>query len=252
MERSYHQIKEDLKAMGLKTGDAVLVHSSFKSMGTVEGGIQTLVEALLSVIGDTGTLIVPTLTFVEVSAENRVFDYLRSASCVGAVSEFVRQMDGARRSINPTHSCAAIGYKRDWYVGTHQEDRTPVGPNSPIWKLQEDGGKVLMLGCRLHSNTSMHGIEEKAGVTYLMAEKAQRYQIILPDGVMEMEYFRHNDPAGVIGRYDRVEQVLDAKYMHCGCVHGAKSWLIDAPAMWEESLKALEKDPYYFIDFIRK
>lgn len=252
MERSYHQIKEDLKALGLKTGDAVLVHSSFKSMGTVEGGIQTLVEALLSVIGDTGTLIVPTLTFVEVSAENRVFDYLRSASCVGAVSEFVRQMDGARRSINPTHSCAAIGYKRDWYVGTHQNDRTPVGPNSPIWKLHEDGGKVLMLGCRLTSNTSLHGIEEKAGVSYLMAEKPEKYQIILPDGVMEMDYIRHNDNAGVIGRYNRLEQLLPPEKMPCGSIHGAKSWLIDAPAMWEASLLALENDPYYFIDFIRK
>ena len=138
MNADYQQIREDLSALGLRKGDAVLIHSSFKSMGAVEGGIQTLVDALLSVIGDTGTLIVPTLTFVEVSAENRVFDYLGSVSCVGAVSEFVRQMDGAKRSINPTHSCAAIGYKRDWYVGTHQMDRTPVGPNSPIYKLHAD------------------------------------------------------------------------------------------------------------------
>jgi aminoglycoside 3-N-acetyltransferase len=252
MNQSYERIREDLAALGLEKGDAVLVHSSFKSMGAVEGGIQTFVEALLSVIGDRGTLIVPTLTFVEVSEENRVFDYLRSASCVGAVSEFVPHMDGAKRSVNPTHSCAAIGCKRDWYVGGHQNDRTPVGPNSPIWKLHEDGGKVLMLGCRLTSNTSLHGIQEKAGVTYLMAEKAETYQIILSDRVMEMDYIRHNDHARLIGRYNRLEQVLSPEKMSCGNIHGAKSWLIDAPAMWEESLKALEKDPYYFIDFIRK
>lgn len=252
MNADYQKIREDLAALGLSKGDSVLVHSSYKSMGGLEGGIQTFVEALLSVVGDTGTLIVPTLTFVEVSETNRVFDYLRSPSCVGAISEFVRHMDDAKRSINPTHSCAAIGYKRDWFVGSHQLDRTPVGPNSPIWKLHECGGKVLMLGCRLHSNTSFHGIEEKAGVAYLMAEKAEKYQIILPDGVMEMEYFRHNDHAGVIGRYDRLDQVLDAKFMPCGCVHGAKSWLIDAPAMWEASLKALAQDPCFFVDPIKK
>lgn len=252
MNRDYQIIKEDLGALGLSKGDAVLLHSSYKSMGGLEGGIQTFVEALLSVIGDTGTLIAPTLTFVEVSNTNRVFDYLNSPSCVGAISEFVRKMDGAKRSINPTHSCAAIGNKRDWYVGSHQNDHTPVGPNSPIWKLQEDGGKVLMLGCRLTSNTSMHGIEEKANVSYLLAEKAETYQLILPDGIQEMEYIRHNDHAGVIGRYGRIEQVLAPEYMPRGEVHGANSWLINAPEMWKACLAALEKDPYYFVDFIKK
>ena len=252
MNADYRQIKEDLSALGLRKGDAVLVHSSFKSMGSVEGGIATFVEAMLSVLGDTGTLIVPTLTFVEVSETNRVFDYEKSKSCVGAISEFVRLMDGAKRSINPTHSCAAIGAKRDWYVDSHIHDRTPVGENSPIYKLHEDGGKVLMLGCRLTSNTSLHGIEEKAGVSYLMAEKAEPYEILLPEGTMEMDYIRHNDHAGVIGRYGRIEQVLDPKFMPRGEVHGANSWLFDAPQMWKAGLAALEKDPYYFIDFIQK
>lgn len=252
MNADYQKVKADLSALGLCKGDAVLVHSSFKSMGAMEGGIQTFVEALLSVIGDCGTLIVPTLTFTEVTESNRVFDYCNSRSCVGAISEFVRHMDGSKRSINPTHSCAAIGAKRDWYVDSHVLDRTPVGENSPFHKLQEDGGKVLMLGCRLTSNTSLHGIEEKAGVTYLMAEKPETYQILLPEGTMEMEYIRHNDHAGVIGRYGRLEQILDPKFMPCGPVHGANSWLIDAPEMWKASLAALEKDPFYFIDFIGK
>lgn len=150
MNWDYQKIKGDLSALGLCKGDAVLVHSSFKSMGFVEGGIQTFVEALLSVIGDTGTLIAPTLTFVEVSNTNRVFDYLNSPSCVGAISEFVRHMDGAKRSINPTHSCAAIGGKRDWYVDSHENDRTPVGENSPIYKLHEDGGKGADAGLQTH------------------------------------------------------------------------------------------------------
>jgi aminoglycoside N3'-acetyltransferase len=107
-----------------------------------------------------------------------------------------------------------------------------------------------MLGCRLTSNTSLHGIEEKAGVTYLMAEKAETYQIILPDRVMEMDYIRHNDHARLIGRYNRLEQVLSPEKMPCGNIHGAKSWLIDAPAMWDAGVKAMEKDPYFFIDLI--
>ena len=49
--------------LGLKKGDSILIHSAFKSMGHVEGGIETFIDAVLSVIGDTGTLIVPTITW---------------------------------------------------------------------------------------------------------------------------------------------------------------------------------------------
>ena len=245
MNADYQKIREDLAALGLSQGDSVLVHSSYKSMGGLEGGIQTFVEALLSVVGDTGTLIVPTLTFVEVSETNRVFDYLRSPSCVGAISEFVRQMDGAKRSINPTHSCAAIGYKRDWFVGSHQLDRTPVGPNSPIWKLHEEGGKVLMLGCRLFPNTSMHGVEELSRPWYLMKPERTTFRLLDENGNETVKAYECHNFKHAIQRYDRLAQVMDIPW---GKVLNADCYLIDAKQMWKAGHEKLMEDPDFFID----
>lgn len=248
----YEILKEDLQRLGLKKGDAVLIHSSYKSMGGLCGGIQTLVEALLSVISDTGTLIAPTLTYRDVSVENPVFHYENTPSCVGAVSEYIRTMDGAVRSIHPTHSCAALGAKQDWYIRGHELDRTPVGDNSPFYKLQADGGKVLMLGCGLKCNTSMHGVEEHFPTAYVLPKTPSPYQIILPDRSYHIDFYRHHiRQNGFNQRYDRLQEVLDPTYMPCGCVHGAQSWLIDAPAMWKAGLATLAKDEYYFVEPVK-
>lgn len=253
MNQDYQIIKENLKGLGLKMGDAVLVHSSFKSLGLVEGGIQTLVEAMLSVIGDRGTLLAPTLSFRDVTMDNPVFDYANTPSCVGAVNEYIRLMDGAKRSIHPTHSCAAIGTKRDWYVEGHEKDCTPVGVNSPFYKLSIDGGKVLMLGCTAAPNTSMHGIEEKFRTTYVLTPNKITHTIILPDRTYQADYHRHNlFNSGYAQRYDRLKNVMSPKYMIEGKVHGAESILIDCPKMWSVGLETLKRDEFYFVEKIKK
>ena len=106
-------IKNDLIALGLCKGDSVLIHSSFKSVGYVDGGIQTLVDAISDCIGSNGTLLVPTLSYEHVPMDNPIYNHAQTPSCVGAVSEYIRKMPGAKRSIHPTHSCAAIGDKKD-------------------------------------------------------------------------------------------------------------------------------------------
>ena len=253
MNQDYQILKQDLSALGLKKGDSVLIHSSYRSMGGLEGGIQTFVDAVMSVVGDTGTLIAPTLSFKYVTPDNPVFDYVNTPSCVGAISEYIRCMEGSRRSIAPTHSCTCYGYKRDWYVEGHEKDHTTVGENSPFRKLRDDGGKILMLGCGLKPNTSFHGIEEAFGCSFVFPEylKPAPYTIILPDKTYEIDLYRNQ--IGVLGyrqRYDRVEEVLDPKYMPKGDVHGAVSYLIDAPAMWDAALETLKKDELYFVEKI--
>ncbi len=249
MKQDYQILREDFAALGLRPGDSVLIHSSYKSMGAVEGGIETVVSALRSVIGDAGTLIAPTLTFSYVTAENPVFDYVNTPSCVGAISEFVRHMPGSIRSVHPTHSCAAIGAKAEYYTGSHGLDRTPVGENSPFFKLMEDGGKILMLGCRVGANTSMHGVEERFGVWYLLPEKPSPYTVILPEKTYDIAFYRHHIMQnGFRQRYDRVADIIDARYMRRGTVHGADSVLFDAPGLWKTGLKALSQNELFFVD----
>jgi len=249
MNTDYKILKEDLCLLGISKGDSVLIHSSYKSMGGLEGGIETLVNALLSVIGERGTLIAPTLTYRDVSVDNPVFDYINTPSCVGAISEFIRLHPDSKRSIHPTHSCAAIGYKTDYFVKGHENDRTPIGKNSPFYKLMQDGGKILMLGCGLARNTSCHGIEEKVGVSYLLPKAPSPYTVILPEKTYTIDYYRHHIfQNGYIQRYDRVESLMDDSFVSQGTVHGAESFLIKAPRLWEVGEKALLADEFFFVE----
>ena len=248
MNNHYFKIKEDLQNAGFKKGDNVLIHSSFKSLGYVEGGIAVLVDALLSVLGDSGTLVAPAFTYSSVTANSPVFNHSEMPSCVGAVSEFIRNMDVSKRSINPTHSCSVIGAKCDEYVNGHENDNTPVGVNSPIYKLYQDGGKILMLGCTLHSNSSMHGIEEHFPVPYIFDKTPEKYTMITENKTYEIEYFRHYIAQnGYTCRFPRIEEILDGKDLYKASIHGADSFVIDSQGLWKKSFEALKKDPYFFV-----
>lgn len=243
------QLIHDLQAIGIHEGDSLLMHSSFKSMGTVEGGIATLIAALRHVLGKCGTLVVPTLTYASVTVENPVFDYLRSPSCVGAISEFVRLMPEAKRSVHPTHSCAAIGCRAEEFTCDHHLDNTPVGIHSPFYKLQKAGGKILMLGCGIGCNTSMHGVEEAAGVFYVLNPEAKPYTMVLPDRTYALPFHRHHiSQNGYAQCYARLAEVLEPQYMRQGSIHGAPSTLFDAAKVWETGISVMQKDPTFFVE----
>jgi aminoglycoside 3-N-acetyltransferase len=99
------RLVKDLRALGLQSGDDVMVHSSFKSLGGVVGGPPTVVEALLEVVGPEGTLVVPTFTH----SGTTHFDPLVSPSHNGAITEAARAHPRALRSWHPTHAVTAIG-----------------------------------------------------------------------------------------------------------------------------------------------
>lgn len=71
--------------------------------------------------------------------------------------------------MHPTHSAAGLGPAAEDLLAGHITDRTPAGPNSPFRRLRDSGGLILMLGCGLRPNTSMHGVEEIAEAPYLFA-----------------------------------------------------------------------------------
>ena len=106
-----------------------------------------------------------------------------------------------------------------------------------------------MLGCSIGSNTSMHGVEENFPTSYVLPEKPTPYTIVLPDKTYDIDFYRHHiRQNGFAQRYDRLQEVLEPKYMPKGLVHGAVSWLIDAPAMWKTGLETLKKNEFYFVD----
>lgn len=248
---SFDILIKDLINLGVKKGDVLVVHSSLKSMGKVDGGANTVIDGLIEVVGKEGTILFPALTYSPCYSTLK-FDVKNTPSCVGYISEVFRNRPDIIRSFHPTHSVCAFGKFAKEITKDHFIDDTPVGENSPYQKLIHYGGKILMLGCGLNPNTFMHGVEEIANAPYCLGEYWE-YEMTDYDGnVIKKKIKRHNfhrSEGSLVQRYDRAVDVLErGKDYFEGVVHGAKAYLFDAKILLENALKKMNEDPYYFID----
>jgi len=154
-------LTQQLRSLGLSEGDMVVVHSSLRSVGPIEGGAGTLVEAFLEVLGSSGLLVAPTFTYY-----SNVFDHAHSPSVTGTFPEIVRAWPGAVRSMHPTHSVAVIGDRAAQCCAGH-ELVGAVSAGSPLEWLAASGGWVLLIGVGHNRNTTIHTAECLAPAFYL-------------------------------------------------------------------------------------
>jgi aminoglycoside 3-N-acetyltransferase len=236
-----------LLALGVRSGGVVMVHSSLRALGPVEGGAETVVLALLDALGPEGTLMMPALSYSTVGADNPNFHALDTPSCVGALAEYFRTRPGTLRSIHPTHSVAAIGARARELLARHEDDTTPCGPRSPFHLLHDIGGQLLFLGCGTKPNTMMHAVEELVEPPYLFG-RTITYDCIRPDGTSHPMAVRSHNFAGVAQRYDRLESLLPFPHLRVGPVLGATCHLLEAAPAWDAALAALQQDPLAFIE----
>lgn len=244
------QIFNDLVNLGVSSGDSMLVHSSLNSIDKFENRAQILIETFLQALGHSGTLLMPTLSYENVTNEHPVFDLKQTPSCVGGLTEYFRKLPNTQRSIHPTHSVCASGKNVEFFLNEHYLDNTPCGPKSPFRKLKEINGKILFLGCGLRPNTFMHAIEELSQPEYLFGDKLE-YSIIVNDGTTyKKEYTTHNFK-GFEQRYDRILDVLDMEDFSSGKILEADAYLIKTAPLWEKVNKKLTENPLYFVDKIK-
>jgi aminoglycoside 3-N-acetyltransferase len=172
--RTRSSLATDLRTLGVRERSVLVVHSSMRSIGWVCGGTVALVLALLDVLGPAGTLVVPTHTpensdprewskppvpeswWHTIRTEMPGFDPAVTPSrWMGALPETVRTWPGAHRSSHPQTSFAALGAAAEQVVGPHRLDDM-LGESSPVGKVYELDGDVLLLGVDHSSNTSLH------------------------------------------------------------------------------------------------
>lgn len=142
-------IEKGLSALGLKTGDIVLLHSSLASFGHVEGGAECVVEAFLNVLGASGTLVVPTF------------------GALGIITETVSKDPRAIHSVHPLASVAAIGADAEALCANHWEADTAHGEDTPYMRIAERGGYVCLAGVDQDRNTTLHTVEALLKLPYL-------------------------------------------------------------------------------------
>ena len=162
---SKEDLIKDLRAIGIKEGDILLVHSSLSKIGFLDEGPKTLVDAILEVIGPEGNLLMPTspnnvyqLNYIR---NTPFFDVLNSPSKTGAITEYFRTMPGVVRSLCPTEPVSAIGPRAEEFTKDHFNQLTPYNENSPFYKVSENGGKILYIGVTLSmAGTNLHTLED--------------------------------------------------------------------------------------------
>ena len=97
-------LKHDLVAMGLTGNETILIHSSMKSIGPVEGGADTVLDAWMEFFAE-GLLLLPTHTWRFINEENRVFDVRRSPCCTpGGCYDRLRAAHGKVLLLGVTHA----------------------------------------------------------------------------------------------------------------------------------------------------
>ncbi|MBE2237867.1 MAG: AAC(3) family N-acetyltransferase [Caldilineaceae bacterium] len=233
--------------MGVQRGDVLLVHASLRALGPVPGGAATVIAGLRAALGADGALLMPALSYAAVTPGHPHFDLALTPSNVGVIAETFRRQPGVLRSLHPTHSVCGQGAAAEMLLASHAVDHTPCGPHSPFHCLPQHHGKILMLGCGLRPNTSFHAIEELVEPPYLFGAPID-YTLVDGDGRRIVKRYITHNFAGVHQRYDRIGLLLQAPDLRVGRVLGATVHLLDAAAMWQAALSALQREALAFVE----
>ncbi len=162
------KLSEDFRKLGVEEGDTLLVHSSYKSLGEVEGGPQTVVRALEAALGAEGTLIMPTFNFDFNKGEP--WDVRTTPSKMGILTDLVRVDPRARRVFHPFYSFAILG-KHAEMLGSLRY-KSAYERNSVFGKLRDLDGKIMVIGLSYNNSmTFFHHIEQMEGVDYRFLKK---------------------------------------------------------------------------------
>lgn len=155
---------QQLADLGVRRGGVLLVHASFRAVRPVEGGPLGVIRALRAALGPDGTLVMPTMTDGASVFDPRV----TPSDGMGIMAELFWRQPGVLRSTHPGGSFAAKG-PHAARICAPQPLTPPHGPDSPVGRVHDLDGQVLLLGVTHGENTTMHLAEAIAKVPYAVS-----------------------------------------------------------------------------------
>jgi len=258
-------LADDLRQLGLRAGQVVMLHASARAIGWVVGGPDMILQALLDVLTPEGTLMMyapweeweQALVFgVEGFPEERrrayleecpPFSPLRSRANRGysILTEYLRTWPGACRSDHPTASVVAVGARARWITEGHPL-AYGYGAGSPLDRLCQAGGQVLLLGSPLDRITLLHHAEHMARVphkrvvrnTVPVLREGQRVWITFEE-FDTCEGIRDRAPEEYFGTI--AHEYLSSGAGCCGEVGAARATLFDAADLVRFAIQWMER-----------
>ncbi|MCW5725160.1 MAG: AAC(3) family N-acetyltransferase [Maricaulaceae bacterium] len=232
------EVAAQARALGVREGGVLLLHTSYRAARPVAGGPAGLIAALRDALGPQGTLAVPCWT----GDGDAPFDpeTTPAAEDLGVVPETLRRLPGARRSAHP-FAFAAIGPRADEIVNTPMLFPAHA-PGSPVAKVHDLGGQVLLAGCGHDANTSLHLAELIGGAPY----RIRHHVTVMDAGAPRRIEFDENDSCCAL--FARADGWLRAAGLQReGLIGHAPSRLFDAQGAVRLAAQQVRRDPLIFL-----
>lgn len=245
------QLIANLKRMGLEPTDSIMIHSSMKSIGQVDGGADTVLDAFVEYFSE-GLVMLPTHTWAQMSESYSLFDPATEPACVGILPNLFLKRKGVVRSLHPTHSIAAYGVGAADYIRGEENCTTPCTPGGCWDRLREINAKILLVGVTHIRNTFIHSVEEIYDVPERLTAEPVHFQLRMPDGsVKDVAVHRHYNPytAHISESYDKLQDAFYETGAATKVRFGdAECILCDAKRMFEVTGKVLSHEINCLID----
>ncbi len=244
------QIHAQLEEMGVKRSDTVIMHTSMKAIGEVEGGADGFLDIMIDYFAEEGLLIVPTHTWARAFDKNYSGPTMEMDSpytCIGLIPSKAAVHRKGHRSLHATHSVAAFGKGAEAYVSGEVMIDTFTSERGCYGKLYEAGGKVLLVGVGHNRNTYLHSCEERMDVPNRLSEEPFPTSIRLRSGEIINRPLRGHMARGcsdVSAHYPKFEPAFRlAGAITDGFVGNAKTQFCDCVTMCHVMMKIHEAHP---------
>jgi aminoglycoside N3'-acetyltransferase len=237
-ELSQAAVADQLRVLGVEAGGVLLIHSSFRAVRPIEGGPLGLIAALRDALGPGGTLVMPSMS----DDDDAPFDPATGASApdLGIVPAMFWRMNGVVRSDHP-FAFAAIGPR----AAAITADSLPLPPHiaaSPVGRVHDRDGQVLLIGCGHSENTTLHLAELLAGVPY----RVPRHCTVIENGRPVRIDYGENDHC--CERFALADQWLRSRGLQTeGRVGHAQARLARARDIVRVARQYLSEDPLVFL-----
>lgn len=201
-------IIDGLRSLGVRSGDGLFVHSSLSAFGWVDGGAESVCEAMIGAVGPEGTAAVPTFTWSLYHDKEQVeFDVRRDPTEDGCIPETFRKRPEALRSEHVCHSVAAVGRRAAELMG---DGIHPFAKGSSMYQLYALDFWYVFMGCGFNVCSALHTVEEVLQVPYRYYRHFKGSTIIRMDGSFAhsraLEHLRY---LPYLNDFEKMEAVCD-------------------------------------------
>lgn len=188
---------DQLNELEIPNGATVIMHTSLRSIGRIEGGAEALLDTLINYFTERDTvLIVPTHTWHKLGTTDITLDMLYPETCLGVFPTVALFDPRGKRSENPTHSVVAFGQKErvEKLLANEAYVDTPASPNGVYAALASTLGYIMLVGVGQDKNTFIHSADEMLGVANRIELNPTRATVRCRDGrVIERDLYMFNE-----------------------------------------------------------